>query len=276
MPNHSQYQLVADTIRWVADHQNEQPDLEQLSAAVGISPYHLQRTFQNFAGVSPKQFLKSLTRQSAVSRLVGGDAILDTALEAGLSGPGRLHDLMISTEAMTPGEVRRQGAGVELQWGTAPTPFGEALVAWTNRGINFLGFCSEVGEAATIDSLSSQWKNAVLVEDSAGAESWLGRIFARSPSAPLPLWLRGSPFQLKVWEALLRIPEGRHTTYGRLAASIGKPGAARAVGSAIGSNPVSWLIPCHRVIRQVGELGGYRWGGLVKSAMIGYEAAAAG
>ena len=268
-----QYKLVAETIQWVAEHQSTQPDLRQLSSEMGVSPHHLQRTFQTWAGVSPKQFLKSLTRNAALDRLKRGSSVLDAALETGLSGPGRLHDLTISTVALTPGEIRQHGAGVQLCYGFGETLFGKALIAWTSRGVNFLGFCEENGAESTLAALRENWANAMFREDPGAAQRWLDDIFSGSNDKPVPLWLRGSPFQLKVWEALLEIPEGTHTTYGRLASRIGHPGAARAVGTAIGNNPVAWIIPCHRVIRQMGEIGGYRWGGFTKQAMIGYEAA---
>ena len=240
---------------------------------MGVSPHHLQRTFQTWAGVSPKQFLKSLTRDAALARLKKGSSVLDASLGAGLSGPGRLHDLLISTDALTPGEIRKHGEGVQLDYGFGETLFGKALVAWTSRGVNFLGFCEENGAESTLATLQEQWANASFRESTTAAQRWLDRIFSGSNDKPVPLWLRGSPFQLKVWEALLEIPEGTHSTYGQLAVRIGHPGAARAVGTAVGGNPVSWIIPCHRVIRQMGEMGGYRWGGLTKRAMIGYEAA---
>jgi AraC family transcriptional regulator of adaptative response/methylated-DNA-[protein]-cysteine methyltransferase len=273
MQRNRQYKLVSETIKWVAEHQSAQPDLQRLSAEMGVSPHHLQRTFQTWAGVSPKQFLKSLTRNAALDRLKKGSSVLDASLEAGLSGPSRLHDLLISTDALTPGEIRKHGKGVQLDYGFGETLFGKALVAWTSRGVNFLGFCEENGPESTLVTLQEQWANARFRESPTAAQRWLDDIFYGSNDKPVPLWLRGSPFQLKVWEALLEIPEGTHSTYGQLAARIGHPGAARSVGTAIGSNPVSWIIPCHRVIRQMGEMGGYRWGGFTKRAMIGYEAA---
>ena len=273
MQRNRQYKLVSETIQWVAEHQSAQPDLQRLSSEMGVSPHHLQRTFQAWAGVSPKQFLKSLTRNAALERLKRGSSVLDAALDTGLSGPGRLHDLMISTDALTPGEIRKHGDGVQLDYGFGETLFGKALIAWTPRGVNFLGFCEENGAESTFATLKEQWAKAKFRENPTAAQRWLDDIFSGSDEKPIPLWLRGSPFQLKVWEALLEIPEGTHTTYGRLAERIGHPGAARAVGSAIGSNPVSWIIPCHRVIRQIGEMGGYRWGGFTKRAMIGFEAA---
>jgi AraC family transcriptional regulator of adaptative response/methylated-DNA-[protein]-cysteine methyltransferase len=275
MQRNRQYKLVSETIQWVAEHQSAQPDLQSLSSEMGVSPHHLQRTFQKWAGVSPKQFLKSLTRNAALERLKTGSSVLDAALESGLSGPGRLHDLMISTDALTPGEIRQHGQGVQLDYGFGETLFGQALIAWTPRGINFLGFSGENGAELTLATLQEQWAKANFRESSTAAQKQLDTIFSDSNDKPLALWLRGSPFQLKVWEALLEIPDGTHSSYGQLAARIGQPGAARAVGTAVGSNPVAWIIPCHRVIRKMGELGGYRWGGYTKQAMIGYEAASA-
>lgn len=266
------YDLIAETISWMTEHQHEQPGLSQLSAAMGVSPHHLQRTFQRWAGVSPKQFLKSLTRKAALARLEEGGSVLDAALDSGLSGPGRLHDLLISTDALTPGEIRQRGEGIRFEYGFGESLFGKALVAWTSRGINFLGFCQEPAPEQALLELRSQWSNASFHEDSAAAQRWLDTIFSETREKPIPVWLRGSPFQLKVWEALLNIPEGTHATYGQMASLVGNPGAARAVGSAIGSNPIAYIIPCHRVIRKMGETGGYRWGETTKRAIIGYEA----
>lgn len=273
MNSNPHYQLVADTIRFVAENQAVQPDLKLISSEMGVSPYHLQRTFQTWAGVSPKQFLRFLTREAAIERLKSGGSVLESALDSGLSGPGRLHDLLISTDALTPGEIRKHAAGVQLSFGFGESIFGRALVAWTQRGLSFLGFCDEFGRDRSLESLKAQWKNAHFVEDSETARYWLDRIFTRRADEPLELWLHGSAFQLKVWQALLAIPEGTHATYGQIAQHIGKPRAARAVGTAIGSNPIAWIIPCHRVIRQAGETGGYRWGGLTKKALIGFEVA---
>jgi len=275
MQRRNHYTLVAETIQWMAEHQADQPDLNRLSSAMGVSPYHLQRTFQQWAGVSPKQFLKSLTRKAALARLREGCSVLDAALESGLSGPGRLHDLLISTDALTPGEIRKRGEGIEISYGFGDSLFGQALIAWTSRGINFLGFCHEKGREPSLSALRKQWNNAQFSEDPNRAQMWLDTIFSEGNDRPVALWLRGSPFQLKVWEALLEIPAGTHATYGQLASLLGRPGAARAVGTAIGSNPVAFIIPCHRVIRQVGEIGGYRWGESTKRAIIGYEAVSA-
>jgi len=272
MQNSQHYQLVTDALRWITENQAEQPNLEMLAAEMGVSPHHLQRTFQAWAGVSPKQFLKSLTRKAALERLESGNSVLDAALSSGLSGPGRLHDLMITTEALTPGEIKKRGLGVQIEYGFGESLFGPALIAWTPRGINFLGFCGEQGLAEALQDLRGRWRNAKFTENPAAAQHWLNIVFSDSSDQPIPLWLRGSPFQLKVWEALLKIPEGTHATYGRIASLLGSPGASQAVGTAVGNNPVAWIIPCHRVIRQMGDIGGYHWGEVTKHAMIGFEA----
>lgn len=273
METHRHYRLVTEAIHWMAQHQGAQPELGELAGELNVSPHHLQRTFQAWAGVTPKQFLKSLTRRAAVERLLAGDSVLDAALTSGLSGPGRLHDLLVTTEALTPGQVRQRGRGVAFKYGSGESPFGTVLVGWSDRGISFLGFSDELGLDRTLQDFRSRWPAAGFSENPSGARDWLAAIFEGTSRSPLPVWLRGSPFQLKVWEALLSVPQGAHTTYGRLAARIGRPGASRAVGSAVGGNPVAWLIPCHRVIRQLGDLGGYHWGETTKQAMIGFEAA---
>ncbi|MEJ2289627.1 MAG: methylated-DNA--[protein]-cysteine S-methyltransferase, partial [Deinococcales bacterium] len=229
---------------------------------------------QRYAGVTLKQFLKHLTRKAALERLRAGRAVLDTAMEVGLSGPGRLHDLLVTTEAVTPGDARRRGKGVAMGVGSGETPFGSALLAWTNRGISFLAFTRQRGVATATAELRRQWPDADLRENGAEAARRLDAVFDGTRDTPLPVWLRGSPFQLKVWEALLAIPPGTHWSYGELADMLGQGRAARAVGSAVGRNPVAWIIPCHRVIASSGELGGYRWGCDTKRAMIGVEACA--
>lgn len=272
MNENANFQLIADSLKWLSDNQTDQPELADLAGAMGISPHHMQRTFQAWAGVSPKQFLKSLTRESALRRLANGDSVLDAALSSGLSGPGRLHDLVVSTEAITPGQASARGRGVTFHYGFGPTLFGKAMIAWTERGVAFLGFCGLKPPRSVLSELTDKWKQSEFVRDDHQAIGWLDKVFSGSRETTLPLWLRGSPFQLKVWEALLAIPDGSHVTYGHLARAIGNPRASQAVGNAVGANPVSWIIPCHRVIRQLGELGGYRWGQPVKFAMIGYEA----
>ena len=276
MRSEKHFDLVARALAWIVENQAAQPRLDLIADALGTSPYHLQRVFQAWAGVSPKQFLKYLTRESALERLAAGESVLEAALASGLSGPGRLHDLLITTDALTPGEARRRGAGVELAYGFGSSPFGDALVAWNPRGITFLGFCNTLGRDGAMGDLSARWPDATLSGNDEEAGRRLSSIFDEAGSEPTALWLRGSPFQLKVWEALLAIPEGAFASYGDVAKMAGCPGAARAVGSAVGGNPVAWLIPCHRVIRSVGELGGYHWGAATKYAMTGYEAARSG
>ena len=273
MNSQHHYQLISEALHWLCQNQQNQPSLEELARHTGLSPHYLQRLFQDWAGVSPKQFLKYLTKAQAMERLRQGRTVLDSALSSGLSGPGRLHDLLITTEAMTPGEAKRRGLGVTMKYGYGMTPFGEALLAWTDRGVCFLGFCHEEGKAHAWAHLIQQWPDADLREDHLQASNKLEGIFTEKDQQKLKIWLRGSPFQLRVWEALLSLPAGTHCTYGQLASFSGHAGASRATGSAIGRNPVSWLIPCHRVITSLGTLGGYRWGTNTKQAMIGYEAA---
>lgn len=273
MNSQQHYQLIAEALHWLCQNQQDQPTLEELADHVGLSPQYLQRLFQDWVGVSPKQFLKYLTKAQALERLRQGQTVLESALSSGLSGPGRLHDLLITTQAMTPGEAKRKGLGVDVSYGFGMTPFGQALLAWTDRGVCFLGFCDEEGKQHTWHHFTQQWPDANLTENSTEANSRLAEVFDESEHKQLKIWLRGSPFQLRIWEALLSLPAGTHCTYGQLAAFSGHAGASRAAGSAIGRNPVSWLIPCHRVINSLGTLGGYRWGTGIKQAMIGYEAA---
>lgn len=269
----TQFDKVAHALHWLVRHQDSQPGLAEMAREVGWSEAHCQRTFQDFAGVTPKQFLKFLTKEQAKLRLRNGASVLDAALSCGLSGPGRLHDLLISTEAMTPGEARRRGSGLDMAYGFGPTPFGPSLLAWTARGVTFLGFCESKSAEAALAELRDQWPDARLNRDDAAAARYLDRIFTGVGREPVRVWLRGSPFQLKVWEALLAIPPSAHCTYGQIANFLGQATASRAVGTAVGRNPVSWLIPCHRVITSQATLGGYRWGIDTKLAIIGYEAA---
>ncbi len=273
MDNQRHYQIIAKALHWLCQNQQKQPGLEELAHHVGLSPHYLQRLFQEWAGVSPKQFLKYLTKAQAMERLRQGQTVLDSALSSGLSGPGRLHDLLITTQAMTPGEAKRKGFDVEMGCGYGITPFGEALLGWTDKGICFLGFCHEESKQHVWKQFKQQWPDASLSEDNLRASKKLAEIFNEKEQKKLKVWLRGSPFQLQVWEALLSLPAGTHCTYGQLASFSGHAGASRATGSAIGRNPVSWLIPCHRVINSLGTVGGYRWGINTKQAMIAYEAA---
>lgn len=271
MNSNHQFEIVHASIEWLAANREKQPDLQAMAKKTGYSPSYIQRVFLDWAGLSPKQFLQVLNREAAVKRLISGASSLETTWKVGLSSSGRLHDLLISTDSLTPGEIKSGGKGVQMDFGFADSPFGRALLAWNPRGISFLGFCHELGEEAALRELRKQWPDASLEESSDLAEKHIKDIFDGSQSKPIKLWLRGSPFQLKVWQALLAIPEGSHATYGQIAKSIGHENASRATGSAIGFNPIAWIIPCHRVIRKLGEMGGYRWGSTLKSVLIGKE-----
>ncbi len=269
------YIRIEQAIRYLETNYQRQPELAEVASVVGLSEFHFQRLFTRWAGISPKRFLQYLTKEGA-KELLQRASVLETAYSVGLSGPGRLHDLMITTEAVTPGQVRAKGQGLTIEYGFGATPFGEALVGITERGICFFGFVEKEREAA-IDILRGEWPLAALEHAPGQASRILSSVFeAASPSGPLPLYLSGTNFQLKVWEALLNIPIGSVTTYQSIATAIGQPAAARAAGTAIGQNPIAYIIPCHRVIRKVGEFGKYRYGSARKKALLGWEAAHAG
>ncbi|MBP1805825.1 methylated-DNA--[protein]-cysteine S-methyltransferase [Rubellimicrobium aerolatum] len=246
--------------------------LEELAAAMGMSGAHFQRVFSAWAGVSPKRYQQHLALGRAKALLRERRAVLEVADAVGLSGGSRLHDLFLRWEAMTPGEFARGAEGVELRAGVFDSPFGPVVAMGTGRGLCGLGFAGEQGEDAVRADLGARWPGARVVEDRAALAGWVDGAFGGRGAA---LHVRGGPFQIKVWEALLAIPEGSVATYGEIARAIGHPGAVRAVGTAVGRNPVGWLIPCHRAIRGTGELGGYRWGLPVKRAMLGWESARA-
>lgn len=267
------YDRIEAALRLIAENQAAQPDLDDMARAAGMSPFHFQRVFTRWVGVSPKKFLQYLTLDYAKRRLTEAASVLDAAYAAGLSGPGRLHDLFVTHEAITPGEFKRRGAGLVIRYGCAPTPFGECLLLLTGRGICGLAFVSG-DRAAVFADMAGRWPGARFVEDAPAAAAMAARVFAPAGErgGPLPLHLYGTNFQIRVWEALLRVPPGALVTYGDLAAGIGDPRASRAVGSACGSNPVSWLIPCHRAILKSGYIRDYAWGRPRKLAMIGWEA----
>jgi AraC family transcriptional regulator of adaptative response/methylated-DNA-[protein]-cysteine methyltransferase len=278
------YARVEKAIRFLDDHATEQPSLGTVAEAAGLSPYHFQRVFTRWAGLSPKRFLQVLTLNRAKSVLADErGSVLDAALEAGLSGPSRLHDLFVTVDAVTPGEWKRQGEGVRIAYGFHATPFGTALVAATARGLCGLSFLE--GEAgplsaesheAALEDLARRWPQGELVEDAAATVPYVTRIFAAPGSpeaeAPLPILLKGTPFQIQVWKALLRVNRGDCATYGDIAKDIGRPKAVRAVGTALGENPIAFLIPCHRIIRGTGAVGDYRWGVPRKRAILVWEA----
>jgi O-6-methylguanine DNA methyltransferase len=269
------YTRIAIVIRYLDQHQSEQPDLTSLAGIAGLSPFHFHRLFTRWAAITPKDFLQCLTANRVKEALRNGARVLDTALDAGLSGPGRLHDLCVNLEAASPGEIQAGGLGWELRAGFGDSPFGKCLIAESPRGICHLSFVDETDEPAAWKNLENDWPNAVLVRNDSFARKTLNNVFNRSPDAPSPLkmFVRGTAFQIRVWRALLELPAGRLITYGTLAEKIGQASAARAVGTAVGSNPIAYLIPCHRVIRETGIVGNYRWGRERKRIMLAHELA---
>jgi AraC family transcriptional regulator of adaptative response/methylated-DNA-[protein]-cysteine methyltransferase len=269
------YERIANVIRFLDRHHTEQPDLAALATTACLSPFHFHRLFSTWAGVTPKDFLQCLTLEHVKQLLHDGENVFDAALDAGLSGPGRLHDLCITLEAASPGEMKSGGAGLQIDFGFAETPFGDALVGETKRGVCHLSFVENGGRNSARDLLASQWPSAKLQRDDARIADLAVKIFNRDPlersSRTLRAFVRGTEFQLRVWRALLRVPTGSLTTYGRLAQAIRQPLAARAVGSAVGSNPIAFIIPCHRVIRETGALGHYHWDPVRKRAIVGWE-----
>jgi len=270
----SDYHRIAEAIRFIESRVEEQPDLEEISRHLGLSPFHFQRLFRQWAGITPKDFLQFLTLVRAKRKLSGSMSLLEASLSVGLSGPGRLHDLFISLEAVSPGDYKRGGAGLDIEWAVQTTPFGEALFAMTQRGLCGLSFLD--GSHSALDELRGRWPGARLLERpeliSPVAAEIAGRMRGLAKK-PLRLVLKGTPFQIQVWTALLAIPEGAVTSYRRLAAFAGVPTAARAVGAAVGSNPIAYLIPCHRVIRETGAIGEYRWGAERKTTLLALETA---
>jgi AraC family transcriptional regulator of adaptative response/methylated-DNA-[protein]-cysteine methyltransferase len=263
---------IRKAIGFLDERWRDQPDLAEVAAAVGLSTSHFQRLFRRWAGVSPKRFLQYLTAEHARRLLGESRSVLDAAYDAGLSGPGRLHDLTVTVHALSPGEIKRGAAGVTVRYGFQPSPFGECLLAMTERGVCGLSFVAEGGREETLDDLRSRWPKAKVMRDDQGTRPVAEKVFGTGgPSATL--YVRGTNFQIRVWEALLRVPEGALVAYADLARAVGVPQAARAVGSAVGRNPIGWLIPCHRVIRASGALGDYRWGAATKKAMVGWEGA---
>jgi AraC family transcriptional regulator of adaptative response/methylated-DNA-[protein]-cysteine methyltransferase len=267
------YLRIEQAILYLENHYRDQPALEEVAANIGLSEYHFQRLFTRWAGVSPKRFLQFLTKEGAKELLDRSENLLDTIHQVGLSSLGRLHDLFVTAEAMSPGEYKSRGVGVTIRYGIHPTPYGKCLIATTERGICHLSFV-QTTEGDAIDQLVSDWKQASMIEDHRATVTLIEPIFDlryKHRGKPLNVHLRGTNFQLKVWEALLQIPAGEVTTYAGIASRIGNPGATRAVGTAIGHNPIAVLIPCHRVIRKVGDFGNYRYGSLRKKALLARE-----
>lgn len=270
----SDYTRIARAITWLDANAQRHPALTDAADAAGLSTMHFQRLFTQWAGISPKRFLQSRTADVALDLLRGGRSVLDAAYTAGLSGPSRLHDLVLHAEAVTPGQLKSRGAGLTITFGWRATPFGDALLAITPVGLCHLAFSSTGGRAAAEGDLRSRWRAASFVRDEEAVAPVAARAFPESvmKGGPLALHIRGTNFQLRVWKALLLLPPGTITNYGSLARQIGNPRASRAVGTAVGDNPVSWLIPCHRVLRADGGIGGYAWGTERKRTMLVWEA----
>lgn len=268
------YQRIATAIDFIRNNFKEQPDLDKVAAEIHLSPFHFQKMFSEWAGVSPKKFLQYLTVEHAKNILRQNKATnADVAFETGLSGTGRLHDLFISIEGMTPGEYRNGGQDLLINYSFADSPFGRVLAGSTTKGICYMAFADEEGTA--LESLKLKFPNATYRQATDRNQQNALSVFTRYGKSlnKIKLHLKGSPFQLKVWETLLRIPRGNLETYGGIAGKVQNPSASRAVGTAIGENPVAYLIPCHRVIQAAGRMGGYHWGPTRKAAIIGWEAA---
>ncbi len=272
------YKLIEQAIQYIEANVQHQPELEEIASSIGLSEYHFQRLFTTWTGISPKRFMQFLTKEHAKQLLSQSENLLETTHKVGLSSLGRLHDLFVNTEAVTPGEYKTGGAGLTIRYGIHPSPFGKCLIATTERGICNMSFV-DASEGKAIDNLVADWQQAEMIEDYRSTAPLVTRIF----SAPKPdsayeeknprlsLHLRGTNFQIKVWEALLNIPSGAVTTYEHIAAQVGNPKAVRAVGTAVGHNPIAYLIPCHRVIRKSGDFGNYLYGSARKKVILARE-----
>lgn len=271
------YAHIRRAIAFLSTHWEEQPSLDQLAAHLGMSPAHAQKLFTRWCGLSPKEFLQAITIDHARGLLTGAASVLDAAHEVGLSGGGRLHDLFVDHEAMTPGDFKRRGEGLDIAFGFHPSPFGEALLLATERGLAGLAFVNEdkgQTRAEALADMTERWPAARYIEDAARTAAHARRIFDPAQwraETPVRLVLIGTDFEVRVWETLLKIPMGRAVSYSDIARHLGKPSASRAVGSAVGRNPISFVVPCHRVLRGDGNLGGYHWGLTRKKALIGWE-----
>lgn len=274
-PSGSDYEVVRKAIEKISLDYRDQPSLEVLAEEVGETPNGLQKLFTRWAGLSPKAFLQAVTLDHARKLLDNGLPLLEASLEVGMSGPGRLHDLFVTHEAMSPGDYKMRGAGLTIRYGYHISPFGIALIMVTDRGLAGLSFNDPGEEQAAFADMAGRWPNANYVEDMGATQSYAARIFDPSrwrADQPLRVVMIGTDFQVRVWEALLRIPLGRARTYSSLAADIGEPKASRAVGAACGANPISFVVPCHRALAKSGALTGYHWGLTRKRAILGWEA----
>ncbi|WP_247237939.1 methylated-DNA--[protein]-cysteine S-methyltransferase [Telluribacter sp. SYSU D00476] len=269
------YQRIEKAIRYIGENYKRQPSLREIADHVALSEYHFTRLFSRWAGTSPQRFMRYLTKEFAKEQLVREVNLFDATYASGLSSPSRLHDLFVTYEAMTPAEYKAKGEGLTIRYAFHETPFGECLLALTERGITDLRFVEEETRSTILEQLRTDWHNATWQEDADATLPLIQQIFystAATPDRPITMLLRGTNFQIKVWEALLRIPFGKLVSYDHVAQYIEQPTAQRAVGTAIGSNRIAYLIPCHRVLQKVGGLGGYRWGTARKQAMLGWEA----
>ena len=274
-PEGSDYEVVRRVIEKISLDYRDQPSLEALAEAAGDTPNGLQKLFTRWAGLSPKGFLQAVTLDHARRLLDAGLSVLDATYEVGMSGPARLHDLFVTHEAMSPGDYKTRGAGLTIRYGFHISPFGIALVMVTDRGLAGLAFNDPGDERAALEDMTSRWPNATYVEDISATAPYAARIFDPSKwrsDQPLRVVLIGTDFQIRVWEALLRIPMGKACTYSAIAESIGAPKASRAVGAAVGANPMSFVVPCHRALGKSGALTGYHWGLTRKRAILGWEA----
>lgn len=274
-PEGSDYEVVRRVIEKISLDYRDQPSLEEIAGEVGDTPNGLQKLFTRWAGLSPKAFLQAVTLDHARRLLDSGMPLLDAALELGMSGPGRLHDLFVTHEAISPGEYKARGAGLTMRYGFHLSPFGQALVMVTERGLAGLAFCDPGDERTAFEDMASRWPNADYEEDMAATAPYAARVFDPSrwrAEEPLRVVLIGTDFQVRVWDALLKIPMGRACAYSDIAERIGKPTASRAVGAAVGANPVSFVVPCHRAVGKSGALTGYHWGLTRKRAILGWEA----
>lgn len=269
------YSVVRQVIEFLTENWRGQPSLETIAAEIGMEPTRLQKLFTRWAGISPKAFLQALTLDHARALLEQSATVLDATYEVGLSGPGRLHDLFVTHEAVTPGDYRARGEGLVIRYGFHPSPFGKALVMTTERGLAGLAFADDGKEAAILADMMQRWPKAQYIEDIAATAGVARRVFDPRqwrPETPLRVVLIGSDFEIRVWETLLKVPFGAATTYSDVARRIERPSAARAVGAAVGRNPMSFVVPCHRVLGRSGSLTGYRWGLTRKRAILGWEA----
>jgi AraC family transcriptional regulator of adaptative response/methylated-DNA-[protein]-cysteine methyltransferase len=269
------YERVRRIIAYISERWREQPSLDDIAAHVGLSTTHVHHLFRRWCGLTPKAFLQAITLDNAKALLADAASVLDATYEVGLSGPARLHDLFVTHEAMTPGDYKAGGAGLTMRFGFHPSPFGEAILVATERGLAGLGFVDDGDRAAALADMRRRWPKAEYVENAAATALLARRVFdplAWAAEQPLRVVLIGTDFEVRVWQTLLRIPFGRATTYSDIASRLGNPSASRAVGAAVGKNPISFVVPCHRVLGRSGALTGYHWGLTRKQAILGWEA----